>query len=188
MTNTPEQGFILWLMGPTSSGKTTIAELLLARLRADRVPVIHYDGDEVRDFFGDTLGFAAADRLRVVGTLVHLANKSLHAGVNVIVSALTANDDARTYVRENAQKLLIGYVACSIEECAKRDPKGLYAQANGGEINTLIGFNSEYVAPDSSDMVLDTENYSPENSVAKIVQYLQSQRRLVYTKSGNKIA
>ena len=74
---------VIWLMGPTSSGKTTIAELLLKRLREDGGVMLHYDGDEVRDFFGDGLGFEAADRLRVVSTLTHLVNKSTAAGIIV---------------------------------------------------------------------------------------------------------
>ena len=97
----PGPGFVLWLMGPTSGGKTTIAEHLLERLRAAGSPSMHFDGDEVRNFFGDTLGFKASDRQRVVGTLVHLANKTAEAGVNVIVSALTANEDARRHVLDS---------------------------------------------------------------------------------------
>ena len=116
-------------MGPTSGGKTTIGEHLLERLLATGSPTMHFDGDEVRNFFGEDLGFEASDRQRVVATLVHLANKTSAAGVNVIVSALTASEDARRLVLDNVKNLIIVYVKCSIETCAGRDPKGLYAQA-----------------------------------------------------------
>lgn len=159
-------------MGPTSSGKTTIGEHLAKRLRADGLPVLHFDGDEVRDFFGDNLGFEKSDRQRVVATLVHLANKTAAAGVNVIVSALTASEDARKLVLDSIDGLVLIYVKCSIETCAARDPKGLYAQAKNGEIDTLIGVNSEYLAPENPDLVIDTESLSPEDSATAILEHL----------------
>ena len=172
-SETPVPGFILWLMGPTSGGKTTIGEHLLQRLRADGLSAMHFDGDEVRDFFGGTLGFTASDRQRVVATLVHLANKSSAAGVNAIVSALTANEDARQLVRETAKNLSVIYIKCSIKTCAERDPKGLYARAKNGEIDTLIGVNSEYLAPENSDLVIDTESLSPNAAVDAIIQHIR---------------
>ena len=67
-STTIHPGFVLWLMGPTSSGKTTVSNALVAQLRAAGTPIIHFDGDEVRDLFGDNLGFKPEDRLRVVST------------------------------------------------------------------------------------------------------------------------
>ena len=80
-----QKGFILWILGPTSSGKTTIADLLLKKLRHSNKIGMHFDGDEVRNFFGPDHGFASSDRLRVVETLVHLANKALESGVNAVI-------------------------------------------------------------------------------------------------------
>ena len=165
-------GFVLWLMGPTSSGKTTIGEHLLAHLRIDGQPCLHFDGDEVRNFFGDKLGFEASDRQRVVATLAHLANKSSAAGVNVIVSALTANEDARRLIFDSVNNLTIIYIKCSIKICAKRDPKGLYAKAKTGEIDTLIGINSEYLPPKNPDIVINTEILSPNTAVKTIMKHL----------------
>ncbi len=169
---TVAQGFTLWLMGPTSSGKTTLAELLSARLHADGVTTLHYDGDEIRDCFGENHGFTPADRLRVVTTLVDLANKSTTAGINVIVSALTANEGARKLVHDKVLGLVVGYIKCSIDVCAERDPKGLYAMAKSGEIKTLIGINSEYHPPEDPDLIIDTVALSPQQAVDAIVAYL----------------
>lgn len=169
---TVPQGFTLWLMGPTSSGKTTLAELLSARLHDESVTTLHYDGDEIRDWFGENHGFTPADRLRVVGTLVDLANKATAAGINVIVSALTANEGARKLVHEKVSGLVVGYVKCSIEVCAERDPKGLYAMAQNGEIETLIGINSEYHPPENPDLTIDTVALSPDQAIDSIVAYL----------------
>jgi adenylylsulfate kinase-like enzyme len=176
-SETTDSGFVLWLMGPTSSGKTTIGEHLLERLRANGTPSMHFDGDEVRAFFGPDLGFEASDRQRVVATLIHLANKTSAAGVNVIVSALTANEDARRLVLDSVKNLMIVYIKCSIETCAGRDPKGLYAQAKNGEIDTLIGVNSDYLPPDNPDLVIDTEELSPAEAVDAIIKHLDQTGR-----------
>lgn len=119
----PSDPFILWLMGPTSSGKTTLSQCFVKEWRALGVPVVGYDGDEVRDFFGKGHGFEPEDRLRVVSTLVHLSAKAVEAGLNVVVSALTAHEDARRLVRERIPEVVVGYVECPIELCAKRDPR-----------------------------------------------------------------
>lgn len=168
-TRPTESGTVLWLLGPTSAGKTTLAARVVADLREHGILAIHFDGDEVRDFFGTDLGFGADSRLRVVSTLVHLANKAGDAGLHVVVSALTAGEAARAYVRSNVRSLTVGYVACSIQTCARRDPKGLYRKAMNGEIDTLIGYNTEYRPPEDPDLVLDTEAQSLGELAGQIV-------------------
>jgi adenylylsulfate kinase len=164
----PQQGSVLWLLGPTSAGKTTLGIHTVAKLRERGIPAILFDGDEVRDWFGPGLGFGADSRLRVVTTLVHLANKTAEAGLHVVVAALTAGEDARDYVRSHVRGLTLGYVACSIGTCAQRDPKGLYRKAMNGEINTLIGYNGDYRPPERPDLVLDTETCSIEQLAERI--------------------
>lgn len=168
----PERGTVLWLMGPTSAGKSTLASHAVAALRMRAVPVIGYDGDEIRDLFGPQLGFSAEDRLRVVEALAHLANRAADAGLHVVASALTAGQEARDHIRANIEHLKIGYVACSIETCARRDPKGLYGKAKRGEIDTLVGYNSVYRAPKKPDLYLDTEQHSLDELVHRIVCFV----------------
>ena len=165
--------FVLWIMGPTSSGKTTFAQAMLAHLRANGKSAIHYDGDEVRNFFGADHGFSDSDRLKVVKTLVHLANKAIGVGLNVVVSALTANEDARVYVRKNTNNLIVVYLDCSIEKCMKRDPRGLYKKAMEGDIQTVIGFNTKYVAPKDPDIFIDTETKSVGQCVCDFIEQLR---------------
>jgi len=164
--------FVLWLLGPTSSGKTTIATELSINLRMKKIPVIHYDGDEVRNFFGDCIEFSTEDRLLVVNTIIYLATKTIDVGFNVVVSALTASQNARKLVRDSFKQLILGYVKCSIEECIRRDPKGLYSKAQKGEIDTLIGYNDEYSVPKNVDMVLDTELHSPKEITFQLETFL----------------
>ena len=170
---TDNRGAVFWLMGPTSSGKTTLAKGCLVKLREKRLSSIHYDGDEVRDFFGDQHGFTEKSRLMVVGTLVYLANKVLEAGMVVLVSALTANRDARVYVTRNVKNLVLVSVECSIEECVRRDPKGLYRAAKEGRINTLIGYNSEYPTVENPDIVVSTEKGTIGQSIDSTFDKMQ---------------
>ena len=164
--------FVLWIMGPTSSGKTTLATHIINYLRKNGKSVIHYDGDEVRNFFSENFGFSPSNRLKVVSTLVHLANKALDAGICVVVSALTANNDARDYVRKNVRNLILVYLDCSLEKCMERDPKGLYEKAINGEIHTLVGFNTRYLPIENPDIVLDTEVKSPEDCLHDLMGHL----------------
>ena len=167
---------VLWIMGPTASGKTTLAKGLKAKFQEKNILTLHYDGDEVRDFFGPDHGFKKEDRLMVVKTLAHLANKAVDAEVNVIVSALTANEDAREYVKQHVKKLVLVYLECSIEKCMERDPKGLYKRAVDGAVDTVIGFNTEYAPLDGPDIVLNTEDKSVDEVLADFVQRLHSLR------------
>lgn len=167
--NNPRSGSVLWLLGPTSAGKTTLATCVIGELRKRGMAAILFDGDEVRGFFGPDFGFDAESRLRVVTVLTHLSNKAADAGLNVVVAALTAGEDARAYVRANVRNLTLGYVSCSIETCARRDPKGLYRRAMRGDIDTLIGFNGEYRPPEHPDLVLDTEAHSLDELTERIV-------------------
>jgi adenylylsulfate kinase len=172
MMKTDNDPFALWLLGPTSSGKTTLAAELYRQLVAGRTPVLHFDGDEIRDLFGVGLQFDGAGRMQVVKSLVHFANKAITSNINVIVSALTANSDAREYVNQNVLNLKVGYVECGIDVCAERDPKGLYQKAKRGEIDTLIGYNTPYLAPDEFDFKINTEKDCLEESVCALMLYL----------------
>jgi len=167
---------VVWLMGPTSAGKTTLAAALSDRLRAESdAPVLHWDGDQIRDMLGDGLGFSSDSRLLVVRTLATVALASSQAGVLTLVSALTAHDDARQLIRDMLPDLLVVYVKCSLETCMERDPKGLYAQAAAGEIDTLIGYNSDYISPQNADLILDTSTENIDACVGRLVGFLDGQ-------------
>ena len=81
------------------------------------------------------------------------------------------SEDARRVVLDTVKNLIIVYIKCSIETCAERDPKGLYTQAKNGEIDTLIGVNSDYLPPDNPDLVIDTEDLSPVEAVEAIIKH-----------------
>lgn len=163
---------VLWMMGPTSAGKTTLAVLLHDHLRAKGRNILHIDGDEIRDMFGPKHGFQSGDRLLVVKFLSYFATKAVNSGTDVLVSALTASDDARTYIRDTIPHLKIGLINCPIEECAARDPKGLYDKAKRGEIDTLIGYNQPYILPENPDIAIDTSKISREDAVEHLAAFM----------------
>lgn len=166
-----EQGTVLWLLGPTSSGKTTIASKIVEKIRENGHCAIHFDGDEVRDMFGQGHGFSEKDRLAVVLNLIRLANKSAASGCTVVVSALTAHLSARASVWDNICNVITVFVDCSIDTCIKRDQKGLYKKALSGEIDTLIGINSPYVRPEHFEIRIDTDRMSPDDAASTIISY-----------------
>jgi adenylylsulfate kinase len=166
--------YTIWLMGLTSSGKTTIAEHLVNIMKNKGIFILHYDGDEIRGFFGKDFGFTEGNRGRVVDTLAHLARKANDAGINVVVSALTAHQSARDHIRKNIPNLLVGYVDCPIDICAARDPKGLYEKARKGGVNTLIGYNSTYQPPTEPNIKLDTNTFSAEENAHSLFRFLEN--------------
>ncbi len=171
---TTKKGQVLWLMGPTASGKTTIAEKTVNEFMNGNLIFTHYDGDEIRNLMGSQLAFSDDDRLLVVKSLVYFANKSTENGINVIVSALTAGEKAREYIQKHVDNLNIIYIDCNIEECINRDPKQLYHRAINGEIDTVIGYNTPYYPPEDYALKINSGQYSIKESVDKISEYCVS--------------
>ena len=163
--------FTIWLMGPTSSGKTTLAINLINRINKKKFPILHFDGDEIRDLFGKDFGFGKSNRMKVIQTLVRFSIKSNVSQVSTIVSALTAHKNARDYIKKNVPNLFNVYIKCPIKVCEKRDPKGLYKKARAGEIDTLIGYNSIYRPPINPDLMIDTSKKTIDECTYDLIQY-----------------
>ena len=162
----------IWIFGPTSSGKTTIANALLNRMQDIGEKAILYDGDEIRGIFYSDFGFTENDRLKVVNTLIHFANKATRAGVFAIVSALTANQSARDSMRRNLDAIVDVYLDCPISTCIERDPKGIYQKAIVGEINTVIGYNLPYLKSKRACLTIDTSSVGVDEAVQRVMDYL----------------
>jgi adenylylsulfate kinase len=162
----------IWIFGPTSSGKTTIANALLKRMRDIGEKAILYDGDEIREIFHSDFGFTEKDRLKVVNTLIYFANKSTRAGVFAIVSALTANQSARASMRRNLDTIVDVYLDCPIDTCIERDPKGIYRKAIRGEIDTVIGYNLPYLKSNEACLTIDTSVVGVDEATQRVMDYL----------------
>ena len=167
-----------WLLGPTSSGKTTIAKRCSNQLRSMNYQCLHYDGDEIRDVFGPNFGFAEENRAQVVQLLTYLARKGNEAGVNVLISALTAHQSAREYVKNNIPNLKICYVSCPITECISRDPKGLYKKALAGEIKNFTGLDSPFEESENPFIELRTHEKDLETCKNELVEIVLKEIQL----------
>lgn len=172
---TKKQGFVLWLTGLSGAGKTTIAEGLYQQLDAMGVGYERLDGDVLRGVFPNT-GFskeARDDHVRRVG---FMASRLEHHGVVVIASFISPYRQARQFVRDLCEKFIEVHVKASVEECTRRDVKGLYKKALAGEIKEFTGIDDPYEEPENPEIVVDTVNQTVDESVAQIMgtikQYL----------------
>ncbi len=168
-----EQGFTIWFTGLSGSGKSTIAELVHGRLRRQGIQVETLDGDVVRTNLSKGLGFSREDRdtnIRRIGFVCHLLTRN---GVVAIAAAISPYRDVREEVRCQIGRFVEVHVKCPLEECVKRDPKGLYAKAYAGEIANFTGVSDPYEEPTNPEIVLETESETPEESADKLVLRLE---------------
>jgi adenylyl-sulfate kinase len=166
-------GFTLWLTGLPRSGKSTVASLIAGRLRAggvERIEVL--DGDVVREGLCRDLGFSRADRTENIRRITFVSKLLTRNGVVVIVAAISPYREDRELAREDIQSFVEVWCKASVDACAARDYKGLYEKARRGEIDNLTGVNDPYEEPDDADLVLDTENESPEQSADRVMEVL----------------
>jgi len=166
-------GFTLWLTGLPRSGKSTVASLIAGRLRAggvERIEVL--DGDVVREGLCRDLGFSRADRTENIRRITFVSKLLTRNGVVVIVAATSPYREDRELAREEIQSFVEVWCKASVDACAARDYKGLYEKARRGEIDNLTGVNDPYEEPDDADLVLDTENESPEQSADRVMEVL----------------
>jgi len=166
------QGFVVWLTGLPGSGKTTIARAVEPRLRKMDWPVEIIDGDEIRQNLSKGLGFSREDRETHLKRCAYVAKLLSRNGVAVIAALISPYRSVRDYARKETTNFLEVYVKCSVETCAKRDPKGLYKKASAGEIKDLTGPQDLYEEPLHPDLIVDTENQTLQECVDAITSKL----------------
>jgi adenylyl-sulfate kinase len=169
-------GFVLWLTGLSAAGKSTIASLVASELEERGLLIDRLDGDVVRTHLTRGLGFSKEDRDLNIERIGWVASRLARAGAVVIVSAISPYEEARQKARalteEHAPFVLV-YVATSLEECERRDPKGLYAKAHSGEIAEFTGVSDPYEEPQHAELRLSTEGRTPEQSAAAVLAKLE---------------
>jgi adenylylsulfate kinase len=172
-------GLVLWFTGLSGAGKSTIADLVGAELEAAGVPVEYLDGDVVRTRLSKGLGFSKTDRDTNIERIGWVASRLARHGATVLVSAISpyaaARENARAMVEEFAPFVEI-HVATSVEECARRDVKGLYEKAFNGELPEFTGVSDPYEAPDGPELRLETEGRTPAESAREVLGYLSAVR------------
>lgn len=171
-----DQGVTVWLTGLPSAGKSTIANAVAVRLRAEGHRVDILDGDEVRAVLTADLGFSRPDRITNVRRIGYVAEVLARNGVKALVPVIAPYAEARDAVRERHADAGTPYVevhiATPVSECAARDVKGLYARARAGEVSGLTGVDDPYEEPVSPDLRLDTAGRDLDACVEAVVDVL----------------
>ncbi len=167
-------GLTIWLTGLPSAGKSTIARRLAILLQSMDRRVIVLDGDEVRERLNKGLGFSKEDRDENVRRIAYVARLLTEAGAAVIVAAISPYRDARDAARAEIGRFAEVHVSCPLEECIRRDVKGLYKKALAGEIAHFTGVSDPYEPPLRPELVVATEREMPQDSARGIVFFLQS--------------
>ena len=161
----------IWFTGLSGSGKSTIANLLEKRLHAEGKHTYLLDGDNVRHGLNRDLGFTEADRVENIRRVAEVAKLMVDAGLIVLVSFISPFRSERRMARElfAEGEFLEIFVDTPIEECEKRDVKGLYAKARKGDLKNFTGIDSPYEAPDAPELRLPTTHLSAEVCVDQIL-------------------
>jgi adenylyl-sulfate kinase len=169
-------GFTLWFTGLSGSGKSTIAHIVGPELDRRGLVVEYLDGDNVRTHLSKELGFSKEDRDTHIDRVGWVASRLTRQGGAIITAAISPYEATRQAAREMIEEVgtfVEVYVKASVEECARRDVKGLYEKAFKGEIKEFTGVSDPYEEPTDAEIVLDTEAHSPEESAALVVAELE---------------
>ena len=166
-----EAGLTIWLTGLPCSGKTTIAEMAKAQLEKQGLSVELLDGDEIRKHFSAGVGFSKEDRnnhLKRVAYLCHLLTKH---GVVVLASFVSPYRENRQFARQLIGKRFMEvFVDTPLEECIRRDVKGMYKKALAGEIQQFTGVSDPYEPPLDPELVISTLGRAPQESARRMLE------------------
>jgi bifunctional enzyme CysN/CysC len=169
---------VLWFTGLSASGKSTIANLVEKRLHAQGRHTMSLDGDNVRHGLNRDLGFSEADRVENIRRVAEVSKLFVDAGLIVLVSFISPYRAERMLARDcvEAEEFLEIFVDTPVDECRRRDPKGLYARADAGEIRNFTGVDAPYEQPLDPEIRLPTMNAPPEALAEQVVDELRRRR------------
>ena len=159
---------VIWFTGLSGSGKSTISHQVTDALRAGGLKVEHLDGDSVRAIFPNT-GFTRPERDAHIRRVGFLASRLESHGIFVVASFVSPYKESRDAVRAMCRSFIEVHVATPLEECERRDVKGLYQKARRGEISNFTGISDPYEAPEHAELVIDTLSVPVETAVQQVM-------------------
>lgn len=168
-----QRGVTLWFTGLSGAGKTTISAVIAQKLRDAKYKLEVLDGDVVRTNLTKGLGFSKEDRDTNVRRIGFVANLLTRNGVIVIVSAISPYRAVRDELKEKIGSFVEIFVNAPVEECEKRDVKGLYKKARAGEIKQFTGISDPYEPPLTPEIECRTDLEELDESVEKVMSYLK---------------
>jgi adenylyl-sulfate kinase len=174
---------ILWFTGLSGAGKSTISGAVEQALYQMGHHTYLLDGDNVRHGINKDLGFSDSDRVENIRRIGEVAKLFADAGMIVLTAFISPFRADRRLVRDLVEdgEFIEVYISTPLNECEKRDPKGLYKKARSGQIKNFTGIDSEYEEPEHPEIVVNTAEHDIEACVDIVVKYLQ-ENKLVYTK------
>ena len=166
---------VIWFTGLSASGKSTIAHHVEQKLYERGTRAYVFDGDNIRHGLNADLDFSEPGRKENIRRIVEVSKLFVDAGIVVLAAFITPMKEQRDFLRDQLKgtKFIEVYVKCSIEECLRRDPKGLYKKARMGLIPGYTGISSPFEEPDKPDLILDTQQMSVDESVSAVLHYME---------------
>ena len=172
----PSRGATVWFTGLSGSGKSTVAAAVEAALVAAGRPAYLLDGDNVRHGLNADLGFSTEDREENIRRVAHVAQLFADAGVVALVPVISPYRAGRRLARDlhaaAGLPFVEVWVSTPLDECERRDPKGLYAKARAGELRGFTGIDDAYEPPEAAELVLATHELSVDSAVALVLEQL----------------
>jgi len=174
--------FLIWFTGLSGSGKSTIANIVEQELWKKGIKTYTLDGDNVRKGLNKDLSFSPLDRAENIRRIAEVSNLMIDAGIVVLAAFVSPYKKDRENIKSIVKdtNFVEVYVNTSIQECERRDVKGLYKKARAGEIKNFTGISAPYEAPVHPDVEVNTEDLSIDESVKKIIKYITPKLSLNY--------
>ena len=172
--------FLLWFTGLSGSGKSTIANEVEQELNKLEVRTYSLDGDNVRNRINNDLTFSPEDRTENIRRIAEVANLLIEAGVVVLASFVSPYKKDRDNIKKIVKDVNFVeiFVNTSLEECERRDIKGLYKKARTGEIKNLTGISAPYEKPEKPDIEIKTEEQTVKDAVSEIIRFVKPKLKL----------
>ena len=169
-----QRGIMIWFTGLSGSGKSTVAMGVERELHAQGILCRILDGDNVRAGINNNLGFSAEDRIENIRRIAEIGKLFVQTGVVTLACFVSPTNDIRQMARKivGEEDFLEVYISTPIEECERRDVKGLYARARKGEVKNFTGISAPFEAPISADIDIDTSKIPLEESVRTLTELI----------------
>ena len=172
--------FLLWFTGLSGSGKSTIATVVEQELHKKGIKTYTLDGDNIRKGINKDLTFVPEDRTENIRRIAEISALMIDAGIVVLAAFVSPYKKDRINIKNMVKDVNFVeiYINTSVEECERRDVKGLYKKARAGEIKNLTGISSPYQAPENPDIEINTEIENINESVNKILSFIENKLKV----------
>lgn len=169
-----QRGVMIWFTGLSGSGKSTLAIAMERELQKRGLLCRILDGDNIRSGINNNLGFSEADRMENIRRIAEIGKLFVDTGIITLAAFISPNNDMREMAANiiGKQDFMEIYISTPLEECERRDVKGLYAKARRGEIKNFTGISAPFEVPAHPDLSLDTSKLSVEESVNKLLELI----------------